>query len=92
MADRDLKIQALRDQMERQSRILSGIYNMKSQQPILDNISNWWKEIHSLLQAPASGNQQNQLPPVPPPSNKVRITWIVAKGLLVPCLQSLKIW
>ena len=60
MADRDLKIQALRDQIDRQSRILSGIYNTKAQQPILDNINNLWKEIHSLLQAPASGNQQNQ--------------------------------
>ena len=72
MADRDLKIQALRDQIDRQSRILSGIYNTEAQQPILDNINNLWKEIHSLLQVPAAGNQQNQqnqLPPVPPPAN-----------------------
>ena len=69
MADRDLKIQALRDQIDSQSTILSRKDNTKTQQSILDNINNLWKEIHSILQAPASGNQQNQLPPPPPPSN-----------------------
>ena len=69
MADRDLKIQALRDQIDSQSTILSRTDNTKTQQSILDNINNLWKEIHSILQATASGNQQNQLPPPPPPSN-----------------------